>query len=138
MHVSNLFYTEPAMRLAAALAQSSLGGKVFFCNSGAEANEAAIKLARKFGHAGGRYEIITALHSFHGRTMGALSATGQRSKQAPFEPLLPGFTHVKWDDVAAIEESITDRTVAVMLEPIQGEGGVVDPGRVRSDPVPGK
>ena len=134
VHVSNLFANEVGPKVAAMLnrlilqGDDSPDGRVFFANSGAEVNEAAIKLARKFGHADGRYEIITALHSFHGRTMGALSATGQRSKQAPFEPLLPGFTHVKWDDVAAIEESITDQTVAVMLEPIQGEGGVVDPG----------
>ncbi len=134
VHVSNLYGNEVGPKVAAMLNRlilqgtDSPDGRIFFANSGAEVNEAAIKLARKFGHASGRYEIITALHSFHGRTMGALSATGQRAKQAPFEPLLPGFTHVEWDDVAAIEASITDRTVAVMLEPIQGEGGVVDPG----------
>ena len=94
MHVSNLFYTEPAMRLAERLSTSSLGGKVFFCNSGAEANEAAIKLARR-AKAGG--DIISATGGFHGRTLGALSATAQESKQAPFAPLVPGFRAVAPD-----------------------------------------
>ena len=120
MHVSNLFYTEPAMRLAAELAQSSLGGKVFFCNSGAEANEAAIKLARRARPAG---EIIVLHGAFHGRTYGALSATPQESKQAPFAPLVPGFRAVP-PDAAAIREAVGERTAAVLLEPIQGEGGV--------------
>ncbi|TAN24122.1 MAG: acetylornithine transaminase [Actinomycetota bacterium] len=134
IHVSNIFANEVGPKVAAMLDRLILmgspeepSGKVFFANSGAEVNEAAIKLARKFGMETGRYHIITAMGSFHGRTMGALSATGQRSKQAPFEPLLPGFTHVAWNDASAIEAAITDQTIAVMLEPIQGEGGVVDP-----------
>lgn len=120
MHVGNLFYTEPAMRLSERLAGSSLGGKVFLCNSGAEANEAAIKLARKAKQGG---DIVTLLGAFHGRTYGALSATPQESKQAPFAPLVPGFRAVPAEAdtlVAAIDE----RTAAVILEPIQGETGV--------------
>ncbi len=134
VHVSNIFATEVGPKVAAMLNRliltgmpNKVNGRVFFANSGAEVNEAAIKLARKYGLERGRFHIITALGSFHGRTMGALSATGQRSKQAPFEPLLPGFSHVKWDDVGAIEDEINDHTIAIMLEPIQGEGGVVDP-----------
>jgi acetylornithine/N-succinyldiaminopimelate aminotransferase len=120
MHVSNLFYTEPAMRLAQRLSRSSLGGKVFFCNSGAEANEAAIKLARKARPAG---EFVVALGAFHGRTYGSLSATPQESKQAPFAPLVPGFRAVE-PTPAAIAGAVDARTAAVILEPIQGESGV--------------
>lgn len=120
MHTSNLYYTEPAMRLAKRLAESSLGGKVFFCNSGAEANEAAIKLARKAKHAG---DIVTVHDGFHGRTYGALSATPQESKQAPFAPLVPGFRAVPAEP-GALNAAIDDRTAAVLLEPIQGESGV--------------
>jgi predicted acetylornithine/succinylornithine family transaminase len=120
MHTSNLFYTEPAMRLAKALAGGSLGGKVFFCNSGAEANEAAIKLARKRRHAG---DVIVVHGAFHGRTYGALSATPQEAKQAPFAPLVPGFRAVAADP-AALTEAVDERTAAVVLEPIQGETGV--------------
>jgi acetylornithine/N-succinyldiaminopimelate aminotransferase len=120
MHVSNLFYTEPAMRLAARLSQSSLGGKVFFCNSGAEANEAAIKLARK-ARAGG--DVVVVYGAFHGRTYGALSATPQESKQAPFAPLVPGFRAVAADP-DELRAAIDGRTAAVLLEPIQGETGV--------------
>jgi acetylornithine/N-succinyldiaminopimelate aminotransferase len=120
MHTSNLFYTEPAMRLAERLSQSSLGGKVFFSNSGAEANEAAIKLARKAKHAG---DIVTVHNGFHGRTYGALSATPQESKQAPFAPLVPGFRAVPAEP-GALAAAIDDRTAAVLLEPIQGESGV--------------
>ena len=119
-HATNLFYTEPAMRLAARLADSSLGGKVFFCNSGAEANEAALKLVRKAKPGGG---IVVVHGAFHGRTMGALSATPQESKQAPFAPLVPGFTAVAADP-AALDAAVTDATAAVLLEPIQGETGV--------------
>ncbi|MFI5003864.1 MAG: aspartate aminotransferase family protein [Solirubrobacterales bacterium] len=120
MHVSNLFYTEPAMRLAQRLSQGSLGGKVYFCNSGAEANEAAIKLARKARPGG---EIVSVHNAFHGRTYGALSATPQESKQAPFAPLVPGFRSVAPEpDVLAA--AIDERTAAVLLEPIQGETGV--------------
>jgi acetylornithine/N-succinyldiaminopimelate aminotransferase len=120
MHVSNLFYTEPAMRLAERLSESSLGGKVFFCNSGAEANEAAIKLARK-ARAGG--DVVVLYGAFHGRTYGALSATPQESKQAPFAPLVPGFRAVE-PEPEAIAEAVDERTAAVLLEPIQGESGV--------------
>ncbi len=120
MHVSNLFYTEPAMRLAKRLSDSSLGGKVYFCNSGAEANEAAIKLVRKAKHAG---DIVVVYGAFHGRTYGALSATPQESKQAPFAPLVPGFRAVD-PTPAAIAAAVGDRTAAVFLEPIQGETGV--------------
>ncbi|HEX5853639.1 MAG TPA: acetylornithine/succinylornithine family transaminase [Solirubrobacteraceae bacterium] len=120
MHVGNLFYTEPAMRLAARLSQSSLGGKVFFCNSGAEANEAAIKLARKARHEG---DVVVVHGAFHGRTYGALSATPQEAKQAPFAPLVPGFRAVAADP-GALAASVDERTAAVLLEPIQGETGV--------------
>jgi acetylornithine/N-succinyldiaminopimelate aminotransferase len=120
MHAGNLFYTEPAMRLAERLSASSLGGKVFFCNSGAEANEAAIKLARKAKHAG---EVVVVHGAFHGRTYGALSATPQEAKQAPFAPLVPGFRAVAADP-ATIAVAVDERTAAVMLEPIQGETGV--------------
>ncbi len=120
MHASNLFYTEPAMRLAERLSASSLGGKVFFCNSGTEANEAAIKLARKAKHAG---DIVVVHGAFHGRTYGALSATPQESKQAPFAPLVPGFRAVA-PEPRALTEAVDERTAAVLLEPIQGETGV--------------
>jgi len=120
MHVGNLFYTEPAMRLAARLSTSSLGGKVFFCNSGAEANEAAIKLARKAKREG---DVVVVHGAFHGRTYGALSATPQEAKQAPFAPLVPGFRAVAAEP-AAIAAAVDDRTAAVLLEPIQGETGV--------------
>jgi predicted acetylornithine/succinylornithine family transaminase len=120
MHTSNLFYTEPAMRLAQRLAQSSLGGKVFFCNSGAEASEAAIKLARK-ARAGG--DVVVVYGAFHGRTYGALSATPQESKQAPFAPLVPGFRAVA-PEPDALAGAVDERTAAVLVEPIQGESGV--------------
>ncbi len=120
MHTSNLFYTEPAMRLAERLSESSLGGKVYFCNSGAEANEAAIKLARKAKPGG---DIVVAYGAFHGRTYGALSATPQESKQAPFAPLVPGFKAIA-PESAVLEAIVDERTAAVLLEPIQGESGV--------------
>jgi acetylornithine/N-succinyldiaminopimelate aminotransferase len=120
MHVSNLFYTEPAMLLAQALSRSSLGGKVFFCNSGAEANEAAIKLVRKARPAG---DVVVVLGAFHGRTYGSLSATPQEAKQAPFAPLVPGFRAVG-PTPEQIAAAVDERTAAVMLEPIQGEAGV--------------
>ncbi len=120
MHASNLFYTEPAMRLAQRLSQSSLGGKVFFCNSGAEANEAAIKLARKARPGG---DFVVALGAFHGRTYGSLSATPQEAKQAPFAPLVPGFRAVD-PTPEALAGAVDAQTAAVMLEPIQGESGV--------------
>jgi len=119
-HATNLFYTEPAMRLAKRLAESSLGGKVFFCNSGAEANEAAIKLVRKAKPGGG---IVVVHGAFHGRTYGALSATPQESKQAPFAPLVPGFTVVA-PEPAALEAAVGEDTAAVLVEVVQGETGV--------------
>jgi len=120
MHTSNLFYTEPAMRLAGRLSECSLGGKVYFCNSGAEANEAAIKLARKAKPGG---DVVVVHGAFHGRTYGALSATPQESKQAPFAPLVPGFKAVA-PTPEALAGAVDERTAAVMLEPIQGETGV--------------
>ena len=126
VHTSNLFYTEPQVRLAKLLVENSFADKVFFCNSGAEANEAAIKLIRKyFKEKGeGRYEIITAYNSFHGRTMATITATGQERFHKGYEPLLPGFTYVPYNDITSMEKAITDKTAAVMVEPIQGEGGV--------------
>ena len=119
-HVGNLFYTEPAMRLAARLADRSLGGKVFFTNSGAEAVEAAIKLVRRARPSG---EVVVVEGAFHGRTYGALSATPQETKQAPFAPLVPGFVVVP-KDPGALRAAVTERTAAVLLEPVQGETGV--------------
>jgi predicted acetylornithine/succinylornithine family transaminase len=118
MHVSNLFWTAPMVRLAERLSAASLGGKVFFCNSGAEANEAAIKLARKRRRGGG---FVVAHGAFHGRTYGALSATPQETKQAPFAPLVPGFTAVMAADIPA---AVGEETAAVLVEPVQGESGV--------------
>ena len=130
IHVSNYFYTEPLVKLASLLTSVSGLGKAFFGNSGAEANEAAIKLARKYSHdlhGPGRFGIITANGSFHGRTLGTISATGQAKVKESFEPLLPGFTHVPYGDIEAIRAAVTPETCAVMLEPILGEGGVVVP-----------
>ena len=124
--VSNIFYTEPQIELAELLVQHSAMDRVFFVNSGAEANEGAIKLARKWGgmHRNGAFEIISTNNSFHGRTMGSVSATGTARYRDPFGPALPGFVFVDYDDVAAIEAATNERTVAVLLEPIQGEGGI--------------
>lgn len=126
IHVSNLYYSVPMIELARLLAEISGFEKVFFCNSGTEAVEAAIKLARRWGRdtRGGAFEIITARDAFHGRTLGALAATGNARYQEPFEPLPPGFVHVPWNDAEAIRAATTPNTVAVLLEPIQGEGGV--------------
>lgn len=127
LHASNLYYTEPQVRLAELLVRHSFADKVFFCNSGAEANEAAIKLARKYAHqhhGPDRFEIITMTNSFHGRTLATLTATGQAKVQQGFEPLPAGFTYVPFNDLPAVEAAVTDRTAAVMLEPVQGEGGV--------------
>ena len=123
MHVGNLFYTQPGMRLAASLSEQSLGGRVFLCNSGAEAIECAIKLARRHKPAG---EFVVLEGAFHGRTMGALSATPQEAKQLPFAPLVPGFRVVPRQGPLRVDE----RTAAVIIEPIQGEGGIhpIDPG----------
>ncbi len=126
VHVSNLAYTEPALRLAERLSRASLGGKVFLCNSGTEANECAIKLARKHAHARGiaAPEIVVLDGAFHGRTMGALSATPGMAKNESFAPYLPGFVTVARDDPAALDAAVGEATAAVMLEPIQGETGV--------------
>jgi acetylornithine/N-succinyldiaminopimelate aminotransferase len=122
LHVSNLFYTEQGVRLAERLAESfQPEARAFLCNSGAEANEAAIKLARKHRRGG---EIVVLEEAFHGRTMGALSATPQRAKQEPFEPLVPGFVVVPRDDPDALTAAVSERTAAVMIEPVQGECGV--------------
>jgi acetylornithine/N-succinyldiaminopimelate aminotransferase len=131
MHVGNLFYTEPGMRLAKRLADLSLGGRVFLCNSGAEAIECALKLARKHRQGG---DFVVVEGGFHGRTMGALSATPQESKQAPFAPLVPGFTVVPRDDAGALAAAVSERTAAVLLEPIQGESGIhpLDPDVLRT------
>ncbi len=124
VHVSNLYYTEPQGRLAEALVNLLAPGKVFFCNSGAEANEGLFKLARKFGHGEGRYEIITALNSFHGRTLAGIAATGQEKAKKGFEPAVPGFRHVPYNDLEAVRAAISPATVAVLIEAIQGEGGI--------------
>ena len=127
LHVSNLYHNEQQVKLGKLLVDNSFAEKVFFCNSGAEANEAAIKLARKYAKEnlpGNRYEIITAFNSFHGRTLATLTATGQERFQKGFEPLVPGFKHVEFNDLEGLAQGITDMTCAVMLEPIQGEGGV--------------
>jgi len=124
IHSSNLYYNEWQGRLAQRIVELTGPGKAFFCNSGAEANEALIKLARKFGHETGRYEIITFTNSFHGRTMATLSATGQDKIKHGFEPLLPGFVHVPYNDLSAVEVAITPKTAAILVEGIQGEGGV--------------
>ncbi|MDA8086165.1 MAG: acetylornithine transaminase [Nitrospiraceae bacterium] len=128
IHVSNLYYIENQVKLARLLVEHSFADKAFFCNSGAEANEGAIKLARKYSrtvHGEGKYEIVAALNSFHGRTYGALSATGQTKFHAGFEPMLPGFVYVPFGDAEALKKAVAaDRTCAVLLEPIQAEGGV--------------
>ena len=126
IQTSNQFYTVPQLQLAQILIDNSCLDKVFFGNSGAEAVEGSLKLARKYGkkNRNGAYEVITAYNSFHGRTMTTLAATGQPHYQEPFQPLTPGFVHVEYDNVEAIISATTDKTAAVMLEPIQGEGGV--------------
>ncbi len=124
IHVPNNFYIPQQGRLAELLIKHSFPGKCFFSNSGAEANEGAIKVARRFGSASGRYEIITALQSFHGRTLTTISATGQKKYQKGFEPLVPGFKHVPFADINALQAAITPKTIAIMIEPIQGEGGI--------------
>jgi len=126
IHTSNIYYTTPMIELARLLVEHSCFDRVFFCNSGTEAIEAAIKLARRWGHdtRGGAYEVIAFEEGFHGRTMGALAATGTARYREPFEPLAPGFSHVPWNDVEAVKKATTERTVAVLVEPIQGEAGV--------------
>ena len=127
LHCSNLYWNENQVTLAKLIVDNSCGSKVFFCNSGAEANEGAIKLARKWSYnkyGTGRHEIITALNSFHGRTLTALTATGQQKYQQGFAPLTPGFSYVEYNNLAMLQEAITPQTCAIMLEPVQGEGGI--------------
>ncbi|MCE2456595.1 MAG: aspartate aminotransferase family protein [Dehalococcoidia bacterium] len=126
LQTSNQFYTIPQLQLAEILVENSALDKVFFCNSGAEANEGAMKLARRHGakNKDGAFEIVTALNSFHGRTMANVSATGQPHYQELFQPIPPGFSHVEFGDIEELRGSITDNTVAVMVEPVQAEGGV--------------
>ena len=135
IHTSNLYFTQPQVDLAQRLVELSFPSRVFFCNSGAEANEAAIKLARKWGarNRDGAFEIITATGSFHGRTLAAVTAGGQHKYSDPFRPLPGGFVHVPFNDPDAIEQATTDRTVAVMLEPVMGEIGIIPsaPGYLR-------
>jgi acetylornithine/N-succinyldiaminopimelate aminotransferase len=127
IHVSNYYHIEPQIKLAKLLVENSFADKVFFCNSGAEAMEAAIKLARKYGKEHidpGRFEIIAANNSFHGRTIAAITASGQEKLQRGFEPLVPGFRHVPFNNIQALRDAVTGNTCAILLEPIQGEGGV--------------
>jgi predicted acetylornithine/succinylornithine family transaminase len=127
IHTSNLYFTQPQVELARRLVELSFPSRVFFCNSGSEANEAAIKLARKWGarNRDGAFEIITTDGSFHGRTLAAVTAGGQHKYSDPFKPLPPGFVHVPFNDPAAVEAATSDKTVAVMLEPVMGEIGVI-------------
>ncbi|MBU2552491.1 MAG: aspartate aminotransferase family protein [Proteobacteria bacterium] len=130
VHVSNLYFTEPMVRVAERLVDNSFADRVFFCNSGGEANEAAIKLARKYSHdryGAGRYRILSMEHSFHGRTMATLSATAQTKIHKGFEPLVDGFGYLPWGDPEALDRAMTEDVCAVMIEPIQGEGGVNEP-----------
>lgn len=128
LHCSNLYWIEPQVKLAKCLVENSCAAKAFFCNSGAEANEGAIKLARKYANQNygpEKYEIITATNSFHGRTLATITATGQTKYQKGFAPLPEGFTYVAFNDLAALEKAIGPHTCAVLLEPVQGEGGVI-------------
>lgn len=129
VHVSNLYYSEPQGRLAQALVSLIGPGKCFFSNSGAEANEGLFKVARKFGHDEGRFEVLTAHNSFHGRTLAGISATGQEKVKKGFEPMMPGFRHVRYNDLDAMRDAISPATAAIMIEGIQGEGGIT-PARV--------
>lgn len=124
VHTSNFYYHEPQGRLAQALVQLIGPGKVFFCNSGGEANEGLFKLARKFGHDEGRFEILTTFDSFHGRTLAGISATGQDKVKKGFEPMVPGFRQVPFNDLEAMRAALSPATVAILIEGIQGEGGV--------------
>jgi acetylornithine/N-succinyldiaminopimelate aminotransferase len=126
LHVSNIFHNAPQVHLAKLLVEHSFADRVFFCNSGAEANEAALKVARKYGKerlATDRYEVIATHNSFHGRTLATVSATGQPKYQQGFEPLMPGFKHVPYNDLRAMERALDSHTAAIIMEPIQGEGG---------------
>ena len=128
IHVSNLYHTEPQVQLAQVLVEYSFADKVFFCNSGAEANETAIKLTRQYAtqtHGSERYEIIAMENSFHGRTLATIAATGQARFHMGIGPLLPGIVHIPFNDIAAAKNAVTSRTAGILVEPIQGEGGVV-------------
>lgn len=129
LHVSNLHHSEPQAVLAELLCTHSFADRVFFCNSGAEANEAAVKLARKFGadFGGGRFEVLTASGSFHGRTLAMITATGQEKVRRGFQPLPEGFRYFPYGDLDALASAIGPHTIAVMIEPVQGEGGIVSP-----------
>src|SRR5580704_11268974 len=124
IHASNFYFHEPQGRLAEALAGLLGPGKCFFCNSGGEANEGLFKLARKFGHDEGRFEVITMTNSFHGRTLAGITATGQKKVKKGFEPMVTGFRQVPYNDLAAVKEAISPATAAVLIECIQGEGGI--------------
>jgi len=124
VHVSNLYYHEPQGRLAQQIVRHLAPGKVFFSNSGAEANEGLYKLARKFGHDEGRYEVITALNSFHGRTLAGIAATGQEKVKKGFEPAVAGFKHVPYNDLPAMQAALSPATAAILIEGVQGEGGI--------------
>ena len=125
MHCSNLFHNELQPRLAQKISELALGGKVFFCNSGAEANECLFKLARKWGSMDGRHEIVTMKNSFHGRTLATMTATGQTKYQKGFEPLMPGFAYAEFNNLESVKAAITPATVAILCEAVQGEGGIV-------------
>src|SRR5438105_3830632 len=124
VHISNFYYHEPQGRLAQSLVSLIGPGKCFFGNSGVEANEGLFKLARKFGHDGGRFEIITTINSFHGRTLAGIAATGQEKIKKGFEPSVPGFRQVPYNDLAALRAAISPATAAILVEGVQGEGGV--------------
>jgi acetylornithine/succinyldiaminopimelate/putrescine aminotransferase len=124
IHVPNTWFMEAQGALATALSERSFGGQCFFCNSGAEANESAIKLARAYGHERGRYKFVTMEGGFHGRTYAALTATAQHQYHAGFEPMVPGFSYVPYNDVGALADALDDQTAAVLVEPVQGEGGI--------------
>ncbi|MCK5803672.1 MAG: aspartate aminotransferase family protein, partial [Lentisphaeria bacterium] len=125
LHVSNLYFNDKQPKLADKIANHSFGGRVFFCNSGAEANEGLIKFARKWGHEEGRFEIVAMEDSFHGRTLATLAATGRAKYRQGFAPDMPGFTFASFNDLASVEEQIGAETVAVLCEPVQGEGGII-------------
>ncbi|HOB99490.1 MAG TPA: aspartate aminotransferase family protein [Verrucomicrobiota bacterium] len=124
VHISNLYYHEPQGRLAEQIVRLLAPGKVFFANSGGEANEGLFKLARKFGHDEGRFEILTALNSFHGRTLAGIAATGQDKVKKGFEPMVAGFRHVPFNDLEAMRQALSPATVAILIEGVQGEGGI--------------
>ncbi len=128
VHISNLYYQEPQGRLAQRIVSHLAPGKVFFSNSGGEANEGLFKLARKFGHEEGRFEILTAHNSFHGRTLAGIAATGQEKVKKGFEPMVPGFRHIPFNDLDAARMAISPATVAILIEGIQGEGGITPAG----------